>query len=219
MRKIDKQQPPQLFTSWVREKPTNINQNQRFEQLYEQRQWDIVSALRESLSAEQYYLCAYCCCSISGEQKDTMNEHVEARALAPQRALDYSNIVASCKNLGQCDNAHKGKPLPLTPLMPECETELKFSISGRVKGMTTRACATIQILNLGDTEHNNRALIEKRKNIIHSLLFNEGLNPDDRIALEDDDIVYLLIEELKSMKNGKLRAFSPVLINAINNFK
>lgn len=219
MKKIDKQQPPQLFTSWVRDKPRNMNQNQRFVQLYEQHRGDIISALRESLSAEQHYLCAYCCCSISGEQKDTMNEHVEARAIAPEKSLDYSNIVASCRTLGQCDNAHKGKPLHLTPLMPACETELQFSISGRVKGTTKRACDAIQTLNLGDTERNNRALIEKRKSIIQMILLTEKIDPDGGISLEDEDIVCLLVEELKEVENGKLKPYSPVIINALNNFK
>jgi hypothetical protein len=56
--------------------------------------------------------------------------------------------------------AHGSQPLPLTPLMPECETELRFKFSGRVEGLTERACT---------------ATGAERLNLKHSVfVFHEG---------------------------------------------
>jgi hypothetical protein len=78
--------------------------------------------------------------------------------------------------------------------MTECETELRFKISGRVEGLTDRAGVTIRVLNLGDDEKNNRALIEKRKQLSNALLWENVINPDD--GLEDDEILNILISDL-----------------------
>lgn len=64
--------------------------------------------------------------------------------------------------------------------MPECETELRFKISDRVEGLSQRAKDTIKILNLGERETNNRALIEKRKQLSNALILTNGVNPDRR---------------------------------------
>ena len=120
MRKIDKGYEPERLTQWKRQHPQG-----RYDQLNDLERQDI----RIACTKEQFYLCAYCCQTISGTSADTMNEHVEARRLAPSRSLDFSNIVASCTTPQQCDAAHGSQALPLTPLMDECETELKFKIS------------------------------------------------------------------------------------------
>jgi uncharacterized protein (TIGR02646 family) len=122
MRHIDKGPEPPELTAWKRANPkgnyAGLSEVER-------------QAIREACTSEQFYLCAYCCQNISGLQDDTMNEHVEARRIAPQRSLDFGNLVASCTTPRQCDAAHGSQPLPLTPLMAECETELRFKLSGR----------------------------------------------------------------------------------------
>lgn len=216
MRKITKSLPPQSFVEWVRRKPNDSNENQWFEELYNQKQWNIVGDLSNHNASEQYYLCAYCCDRISGSNIDTVNEHVEARAITPNRSLDYTNIVASCKTKNQCDSSHKSQHLPLTPLMDECESELKFKISGRVEGASARAIESIRVLNLGDTEHNNKALIEKRKQLSHNLLWMNGIKPAE--GLEDDDLLQDLIADLLTPKNGILEPFAPVVANILRNW-
>lgn len=213
MRKITKGQPPASFQHWVRAKPGDKNENQWFQALYEKCQWGIVADLSNQCAQEQFYLCAYCCSRITGANSDTMNEHVEARKLAQARSLDYTNIVASCKTKGQCDSSHKSQVLPLTPFMAECETELKFKISGRVEGTTPRAVETIQVLNLGDDENNNRALIEKRKQLSDSLLWSNGIDPLQ--GLEDDDLLKDVIADLLTPVDGKLAPFAPVVANIL----
>lgn len=208
--------PPVSFSKWVRRKPADKNENQWFQELYSQNEWEIISDLHGHNTKEQYFLCSYCCCRIAGTEQDTVNEHVEARALAPHKSLDYNNIVASCKTKGQCDSSHQSQPLPLTPLMDECETELRFKISGRVEGITQRAIDAIRILNLGDNEINNQSLIEKRKQLSHALMWANGIDP--REGLEDDELLQDVIEDLLTPKEGKLQPFSPVVANILKSW-
>ncbi len=169
--------------------------------------------IREECLKEQYYLCAYCCQSISGVNDDCMNEHVEARRLAPRRSLDFTNIVASCTTPMQCDDSHGSQPLPLTPFMVECETDFEFKLSGRVSGKTQQAIDSIQTLNLGDKEQNNRSLIEKRKQFISSILLTNGVDPSD--GLDDNELIEMVINDISSPVNGRLEAFGPVVVNVL----
>lgn len=133
--------------------------------------------------------------------------------LAPHRSLDYTNIVASCTGLNQCDKSHGSQPLPLTPFMNECETEFRFKISGRIEGLSARAQETIRVLNLGDTEQNNRGLIEKRKQLVNILMLKNGLDVEE--GLEDDDLLRAVIEDISTPVGGHLEAFSPVMVNIL----
>jgi len=169
--------------------------------------------IRTECSKEQFYICAYCCQSISGIAHDCMNEHVEARRIAPNRSLDFTNIVSSCTSPSQCDDSHGSQPLLLTPFMAGCETEFEFKLSGRVKGKTPQAVDTIKVLNLGDTEQNNRGLIEKRRNLVNAILFTNGINPDD--GLDDNDLISEVINDISMPDSGKLEAFSPVVVNVL----
>lgn len=204
MQKINKGDEPASLSAWIRTHPLA-----RYDDLTEVER----EAIREYCTKEQYYLCAYCCQKISGQKSDTMNEHIEARRTSPQRSLSFNNIVASCTTPKQCDNSHGAQHLPLTPLMDECETELRFKISGRVEGLTERAIETIRVLNLGDNEINNKKLIEKRKQLSYSLLFVNGVNPDE--GLDDDELIQLVVDDIGTAKGGELEAFAPVVVNIL----
>lgn len=206
MRKITKGVEPLSLKKWKSHNNGTYNYLTHIERL----------DIRASCLKEQYYLCAYCCQSINDENKSSKNEHVVARAIAPNRSLDYSNIVASCTTPGQCDNAHGSQPFQLTPFMQECEVELEFSLSGRVLGLTDRAKETIRVLNLGDTELNNRSLIEKRKQLTYSILFTNGINPND--GLDDNELLEMVIDDITAPKNGRLEAFSPVVVNILKSW-
>jgi uncharacterized protein (TIGR02646 family) len=203
MRTIRKGDEPPSLSAWKRANP---HKN------YAKLSPEIRQSIRQQSLEEQFYLCAYCCQRISSI-KDCHNEHLEAQDLNPKRTLDVTNLVASCNRLNQCGKAHKSQSLPLTPLMEACETELRFKISGRVEGSTDRATTTIHVLNLGDYETNNRALIEKRKQLSNSLLLMNGVDPKD--GLEDEDLLKLLIKELAEPQNGQLEPFAPVVINIL----
>ena len=100
--------------------------------------------------------------------------------------------------------------------MTECETELRFKISGRVEGLSDRAADTIRVLNLGDHEKNNRALIETRKQLSNVLLWENGINPDD--GLEDDEILNILIDDLSQPQQDQMEPFTPVVINILRSW-
>lgn len=206
MRKINKGSEPPDLTAWKKK-----NSHGRYYQLPE----EIRRIIREYALKEQFYLCAYCCQRIE-DINSCHNEHIEAQNLNPNRTLEFSNIVASCNTSNQCGDAHKSQPLPLTPLMVECETELRFKISGRVEGLSDRAKDTIQVLNLGDDEQNNRALIEKRKQLCHALLWKSGIDPDE--GLEDEELLEMLISDLSQPEQNEMDPFTPVVINILHNW-
>ncbi|MEQ9373237.1 MAG: TIGR02646 family protein [Coleofasciculus chthonoplastes F3-SA18-01] len=206
MQTISKGTEPSSLTDWKRENPHKG---------YKQLPVDIRHTIRQSALAEQFYLCAYCCQRIQ-DIEACHNEHVEAQKLNPRRTLDFSNIVASCNTSNQCGDAHKSQPLPLTPLMTECETELRFKISGRVEGLSERAIVTIKVLNLGDHEKNNRALIEKRKQLSNALLWTNGIDPDE--GLEDEELLEMLIDDLSQPQQGQMEPFTPVVINILRSW-
>jgi len=184
VRKIYKGQEPASLAAFKRQNP-----HARYHDLPNDEEGQAIrQQIREACTTEQFHLCAYCCQAISGTSEDTMNEHVEARDLAPKRTMDFSNLVASCKTPKQCDAAHGSQPLPLTPLMPECETELRFKWSGRVEGLTER----------------------------DSLIWTHYGDDQQALALEDDaQLLTMLIEDLSQPKQGKLEPFAPVLVNIL----
>ncbi len=118
-----------------------------------------------------------------------MNEHVVARAIDRSRELDFSNIVTSCIEEHQCDNAHGNQPLPLTPFDSECETDIVFKLSGEAKGYTPNATETIKVLNL-----NKAALVEERREIVTAILL------DGSSAIDDRDLIQSMILELNKVK-------------------
>lgn len=204
MRKITKGNEPVALTQWRR-----VNPRGRYPDLSHVER----NAIRQACIEEQYGLCAHCCNAIS--LNSAHNEHVEAQRDAQNRTVDFSNIVASCNRPQQCGIAHAHQALPLTALMDECETELKFYLSGRVEGLSPRAITSIQVLNLGDSREKNRALFNDRRDIINALLFNSRMDGSD-LTIENIDLLRILEEELQQPdENRQLKPFSPVLINVI----
>lgn len=179
---------------------------------------EIKDAIRSACVAEQYGLCAYCCRRITDTKDSAHNEHVEAQSLAPGRTLDFQNLVASCNKANQCGIAHAHRTLPLTPLMPECETELQFEFSGLVTGIGDRAVTTIRALNLGDSRQANRGLVSERKAMIDSLMFSYGTDPA-KLVLEDEELLELMLDDLSGINDQQLQPFSPVLANVIRRFQ
>jgi uncharacterized protein (TIGR02646 family) len=206
MRTIKKESEPPSLIDWKRKNPQG-----QYPQLTD----DLRRIIRQQALEEQFYLCAYCCQHIQ-DIDHCHNEHVEAQHLNLKRTLDFTNIVVSCNTQHQCGKAHQSQPLPLTPLMPECETELQFKISGRVVGLSDRATLSIQVLNLGDHEKNNRALIEKRKQLSNILFLKNSVNPDE--GLEDDELLLLLMDELAKPQQGHLEPYAPVVINILRSW-
>jgi hypothetical protein len=109
---------------------------------------------------------------------------------------------------------HQGqKDIPLTPLMPECETELRFYASGRVRALTPRAQTTLEILNLDCP-----ILRHKRKNALEALLYSLEFHPVDDIPLWDAELIHYFIAECGNETDGILPPYAPVLANIVGQF-
>ncbi|MFJ2713946.1 retron system putative HNH endonuclease [Pseudomonas sp. NPDC087346] len=204
MRKIDKGTEPAVMAQWKRANSTSTYQDLP----PEERQ-----TVRTACITEQFGLCAYCCQSITVDTAH--NEHVEAQNRNRARTLDFSNIVASCQSHQHCGHARGTQLLGLTPFMAECESELRFYLSGRVIGTTDRAADSVRTLKLGDTEESNRGLIGKRKKMVDDLIFTGGLQPGE---LEDEELLGILLVDMLRPDNGLLQPFSPVLVNVLRQF-
>lgn len=207
MRKIDKGMEPAELTNWKRHNP-----HSRYVDLHED-PLGVRRAIRASCLSEQFNVCAYC-----GERIGEVyshNEHVLPQSKFPNDTLNFANIVASCNRSGQCGNAHGDQTLPLTPLMLECEKELKFYLSGSVIGLTKRAQSTIDILRLGASREQNRSLMERRKQLMSGLLF-KTVGTDQIIELEDDEVLGMAREELMTPAEGQLESYAPALVNVLN---
>lgn len=219
MRKVAKSSEPIELTNWKQKHPqltkySDLNNKTNSDALKAEGKL-VIDAIRTQNVKDQYYLCAYCMCLVENRKDSAMNEHVEARSLNHQRELDFGNIVASCTTKNQCDLSHGNQPLNLHCLMDECEEELEYSINGKILGNTDRAKEAIKVLNLGDEHVNNRFLINQRKQFIDMYILHEqGVEPNE-LSLEDDDILEMMLEELTTINNGCLPAYSPVITSII----
>ena len=203
MRKINKGTDPHTITIWKRKHPQHT---------YADLTATIRQDIRKQCVEEQFCLCAYCCASIKNTPASCHNEHLDAQGNAPQKTLDYGNMVASCNANNQCGKAHKNQPLSLTPLMNACETELKFYLTGRVKGLTPRADNAITVLNL-----NHPALVETRKQLVEALIYEMGEEPKNIVVL-DDDLLEVFLYYMCLLGEECLRPFSPVLVNIVKSW-
>jgi hypothetical protein len=73
-----------------------------------------------------------------------------------------------------------------------------------------------KVLNLGDHEKNNRALIEKRKQLSSALIWANGIDPNG--GLEDEELLKMLIDDLSQPPRGPLEPFAPVVLNILQSW-
>ncbi|MFZ4860411.1 MAG: retron system putative HNH endonuclease, partial [Desulfuromonadaceae bacterium] len=133
----------------------------------------------KSLLEEQGFVCAYCGRALKADRSDSHIDHFWPQKHFPDRALDYTNMVASCgppkvkkeDAMSTCGDA-KGnwfdpKNVDLFPWLMGCEQRFRYLGGGGVDVVQSqdRLASTIIIkLNL-----NNAALKEERKRIITAL--------------------------------------------------
>ena len=117
--------------------------------------------LKEQLRQEQKGLCCYCCQILETE---ATVEHLKSRDKYPKLTYDYGNLLLSCQQSKQCDNAKGNKELDLTPLMIECDAEITLKFNGELNPKSKRAQQAIDLLNL-----NNADLCQRRERLIGDL--------------------------------------------------
>ena len=137
--------------------------------------------LKEQLRQEQKGLCCYCCQILGDETDKTTVEHLKSRDKYPKLTFDYGNLLLSCKQSKQCDNAKGNDELDLTPLMIECDTEITLKVNGELNPKSKKAKQAINLLNL-----NNVDLCQRRKQVIKSLF-----DTDNRL---DKEVLESIIE-------------------------
>ena len=144
---------------------------------------DIKKVLKESLMAEQGYLCCYCESRLTPE--DSHIEHFRPQSDESVDPLDYSNMLCSCVS-----SLHKGEPrhcghlkgnwfddeLLVSPLDPSCESRFSFTYDGHIMPASEDdmgAKETIKRLGLDIGK-----LVESRAKAIEAFL-------DDALTEED----------------------------------
>jgi uncharacterized protein (TIGR02646 family) len=202
MRKITKAGPPPELTRRQRRNPDS-----HYNDLTDEER----RIVRKACLAEQKGLCAFCCCSITVDTGQ--NAHIFSKTRYPQRSLDWDNLVAGCTSYKHCGTYQKTRDIPLTPLMPECETELQFYTSGSVKACSPRAQTTIEVLNLDDP-----VLRAKRKKALYDLLYSSEFHPVEDIPAWDAELVQAFIAVCGKEEDGELPSYGPVLANIIRGF-
>ena len=160
---------------------------------YKSEQWgqipeELKTVLREQLSQEQNGLCCYCCQII--DDKTTHIEHLQCRQDYPQKCFDYENLLLSCSTRKQCDNAKGSQALPLTPLMSECDSEIKLNLVGELESESERGKQAIAILNL-----NSRKACQHRKDLftMMSEVFGYDLPYKPPIEIKNEDALEILL--------------------------
>lgn len=149
---------------------------------------DIKAPLREQLYHEQEGLCCYCCQKLKYEWSHI--EHVQSRKHYPNKSFEYNNLLLSCSTPKQCDNAKGNQELPLTPLMNDCEQEIRLNLAGELISTTTRGNESLEVLKL-----NNRKICNRRKNLVDTIIFvfdtDKYYSPP--IAIQDSEILNLIL--------------------------
>lgn len=231
MRHIIKQKSPDEFEAWKDapktedsdEKPSDFD-NEFQSNPPEVMEEGIVYYSKEELKAEllkeQNGLCCYCNKSME-EEKNSPIEHLKPKGKPKYKHLtfEYKNLLASCNgnqkdNDGKkkepkprilhCDAEKKDNEIELTPLMPECETEIIYAENGSISGITERAKQTIKVLNL-----DCNILTDIRKGVIQGKLFKEiipknssfdynDLTSNERISKQKAEELYNELSKTKS---------------------
>lgn len=133
MKHITKQEEPQEFLDW------KARANDDWQPTYDELRGEEKKAVKDSLMAEQGFLCCYC------ERRLTdIDSHIEH--FRPQNdpncdPLNYSNLLCSCQNKiakgapRHCGNLKNGwfeEPLLVSPLTEECEDRFAYSGDGGI---------------------------------------------------------------------------------------
>ncbi|MDI9349594.1 MAG: TIGR02646 family protein [Candidatus Symbiobacter sp.] len=123
--------------------------------------------VRELLCQEQLNLCAYTMQKIAPDNNSSHIEHVDSQYNAPHRKFDYDNVVA-CANDTAFGAKFKAKANLFDyvhPLLPACETRIRYLPDGRCEAanpLDNQANQTITILGL-----NHKELVKKRRDWIN----------------------------------------------------
>ncbi|WP_224368548.1 retron system putative HNH endonuclease [Hyalangium versicolor] len=130
MRPIVRSAEPAAFTAW--KALASPDWQPSWDNFQKPEKPEVLTALLR----DQGFVCSYC------EQRVDMRgshiEHLESRHAAPHRALEFSNLLASCQGELPREPAHCGhlkghEPLGVHPLLPECREYFIFDSAGGIR--------------------------------------------------------------------------------------
>jgi uncharacterized protein (TIGR02646 family) len=134
-----------------------------------------ISELRDYLVEEQRGLCCYCMQRIYPSSESMNVEHWSPQSKSPERQLDYTNLLASCKgNKGKprdyqyCDNRKGDDLLSRNPADPQHRVGdfLEFWSDGRIASKDKtfdHELNHVLNLNLRHLQNNRRAVLDAFK--------------------------------------------------------
>lgn len=213
MKYIRKTEPPQELEEY------KTTEGATFDKLDKEYSY-IKRIVKDSLLAEQGYICCYCGKRINRE--NSMIEHFKpkGKGLYPELQLEYSNLLASCRGGSteraakikfnqkkfplSCDAKKENRVIEVSPTDPNCENFFAYDEDGEIYGLNSKANWAIEILGLNNEflKNQRKAAIETYRNL-----------PDETDWNEE-------IEFLSSLnKQGQYKPYCFVAINYIQHYK
>lgn len=214
MRYINKSEEPENFTAW--KKLANDDWKPSWEGFSKPEKIDVHNALLQ----EQGFICCYCGMRINREASHI--EHLLPRAIYPELALDYNNLLASCQGESEespqlpvhCGHK-KGKwyqgHLMVSPLQANCSDFFKYNGDGEILskedlGKQIAAETTIDKLGL-----NIPKLTAMRREAIDAILL-------DIEELTDAEIQQLAVGYAQPDANGGYTPFCFAIAYILNQY-
>jgi len=175
MKYVKKCEAPHRFVQWLAQANNNWTPTYANLQKPEKRE------LHCALLNEQGWVCCYCGCRIT--QDDSHIEHFRPQKIGHERALDYSNLHASCNGRrkqeeqevsSHCGHAKAEKfdeAKVLSPMSPDCEQAFRYTLDGQILPKNDKAAYMRRLLKLDIAALNNR-----RKEVLAGVFDNDFLN-------------------------------------------
>ncbi len=176
MRHIAKRPEPEVYRLW------RVGASDDWKPSWAALQGSVKDTLKNALLDEQGFLCCYCERRIASAGHDAGGchiEHLEPRATASHRALDYDNLLCSCTAAhgNHCGMRKDNRTITIHPLQPDCTTAFRYRSDGSVEATSgdrrDAAESTLRILGLDDPGLKSR----RRKAIEAFLQLTQDLPP------------------------------------------
>ncbi len=194
--------------------------------------------VRKTLLEEQGYICCYCQRRIheseiiNGQKAITAEiEHIVSRHECdqlnqPLLKIEHTNLIASCDGnqrkhnqyIGpserHCNNYRGNAQLPITPLLPNCESNFNYDLKGNIHplGVNQLAQQTISVLNLDKL---SKERLSKIKGIFYEI---DGITPIIFNNTEKTQLLNFYQTKSNIDNDGKMKysEFSAVIVNLLN---
>lgn len=147
MKYIIKSKEPESFINWKNQ--ANEDWQPSYDDLSGEEKRDVKNALMN----EQGHICCYCETWLIYDNSHI--EHLEPQSNNEQGRLDFRNMLCSCqKELTKgeprhCGNSKGNDIIPITPLMPDCESKFTYTNDGQIRHTDEDSRQTIIHLELG----------------------------------------------------------------------